>query len=98
MTGNPTAGWSSALDQFEARLEQFRSVLAEKGQPAKGVWPPADIVGVPLPPELADRARKLLEQARDLEGQLVARRSELPAKRNAVRHRKRPASTIYAEL
>lgn len=90
--------WSAALDQFEARLDQFRSVLGDDGRPAKGLWPPADLIGVPLPPELADRARSLLEKANELEGELVARRAELPARRPAVRHRRRPLSTVYTEL
>lgn len=90
--------WPQALDLFEARLEEFRSVLGEDGRPAKGLWPPPELIGVPLPPELADRAKHLLDRANELEGQLVAKRAELPARRQTVRHRRRPTSTIYTEL
>lgn len=90
--------WDAALDQFEARLEEFRSVLSSDGQPAKGLWPPADLIGVPLPPELADRATALLAKASELEAQLVARRAELPARRTTVRHRPRRTSSIYTHL
>ena len=90
--------WSTALDQFEARLEEFRSVLGDDGRPAKGLWPPPDLIGVPLPPELAERAQTLLDRARELEGQLVARRAELPARRQTVRHRRRSTPTVYTEL
>lgn len=93
------SSWDAALDQFEARLEEFRSVLTSDGQPAKGLWPPAEVIGVPLPPELAERATDLLAKASELEAQLVARRSELPARRTTtVRHRPRRTSTIYTHL
>lgn len=89
--------WPAALDQFEARLVEFRSVL-EDGRPAKGLWPPAELLDVPLPPELEGRARTLLAKAQELEAELVARRAELPARPPTVRHRRRRSSTLYTEL
>jgi hypothetical protein len=92
--------WREALDEFERRLEEFRAVLQPDGQPPPGLWPPADLIGVPLPPDLADRARRLLNRARAIEGELLARRTELPApKRAPTRHRRRPvSSTVYTAL
>ncbi|MEM7274177.1 MAG: hypothetical protein AAF547_13920 [Actinomycetota bacterium] len=91
--------WSVALDDFEHRLDQFHAVLDE-GTPPAGLWPPADVIGVPLPPELADRARALLERARQVEGELLRRRAELPTPRqSAVRRRRTPAfSSFSADL
>lgn len=93
-------GWAGALDDFERRLEQFQSVLEPGGEPPTGMWPPADLIGQPLPAELAGRARELLDRARAVEGRLSARQTELPApQRAAVRHRRRPvSSTVYTAL
>ena len=92
-----TARWVEALDDFERRLDGFRSVLQPGGEPPPGLWPPADLVGRPFPAELADRARALLDRAREVEGQLVARRTELPAPQRApVRHRRRPVSSTIS--
>lgn len=89
--------WADALDLFEQRLEQFRSVLQAGGEPADGLWPPPGIVGTPLPPELADRARELLARARRIEGELVARRAELPTPRQTgVRHRRSPGVSSFS--
>ncbi|MGB5757913.1 MAG: hypothetical protein WBM50_13435 [Acidimicrobiales bacterium] len=91
--------WQLALDQFEQRLDDFRSVLTEDGQPASGLWPPASVIDVPLPAEHADRARSLLERARMLEGELVARRDQLPRPRaNRASRRTRPYSSVLADL
>ncbi len=92
--------WVQALDEFERRLDEFLAVLRPDGVPPAGIWPPPDLVGRPLPPELADRARELLGRSRTIEGQLVARRTELPAPQRApVRHRRRPvSSTIFTTL
>lgn len=92
--------WANALDQFERRLDEFRAVLSPDGQPPAGIWPPPDLIGHPLPAELADRARQLLDRARAVEGELVARRTELPPPQRApVRHRRRPvSSTIFTAL
>lgn len=92
--------WVEALDQFERRLAQFRAVLEPGGEPPTGIWPPPDLVGRPLPPELADRARSLLERSKAIEAELVARRTELPPPHRApVRHRRRPvSSTLFTAL
>ncbi len=92
--------WVEALDEFERRLAGFRAVLRPDGEPPDGVWPPPDLIGQPLPPDLAERARDLLAAARVVEGELVARRTELPAPHRApVRHRRRPvSSTVFTAL
>ncbi len=94
------AAWVAALDEFEQRLDGFNRVLAEQSEPPPGLWPPSEVLGRPLPPELADRARALLDRARLVEGELVTRRTELPPPQRApVRHRRRPvASTLYTAL
>jgi len=94
---DPQTPWAEALDQFEARLDAFRSVLDPDGEPPSGLWPPPDLIGSPLPLELADRARELLARARALEGELVARRTELsPLHRPTVRHRRRPIPSTFS--
>ena len=95
---DPDVGrWVEALDEFEQRLEVFHSVLQPGGEPPPGLWPPSDLVGRPFPPELAERGRDLLARARRIEGQLVARRTELPAPQRApVRHRRRPVSSTIS--
>ncbi len=92
--------WPAALDQFDRRLVELRSVLEHDGRPASGTWPPADLVDEPIPTELVGRARALLAAAASLEAELVARRDELPPLRApGVRHRRRPTrSTISAQL
>ncbi len=92
--------WVAALDEFERRLDGFHKVLEPGTEPPPGLWPPSGVAGQPFPPELADRARELLARSRSIEGDLVARRTELPPpQRPAVRHRRRPvASTIYTVL
>ena len=98
--GGQRTTWPEALDQFEQRLQGFLDVLQPDGEPPGGIWPPSDLIGQPLPPELADRARSLLDRARGVEAQLVARRTELPPPQRApVRHRRRPVtSTISTAL
>lgn len=92
--------WLEALDEFERRLEAFRRVLEPGGRPPGGLWPSSELAGHPLPPDLADRARRLLERAEEVEGELVARRTELPAPHRApTRHRRSPSpSSIYTAL
>ncbi|MEL6980984.1 MAG: hypothetical protein AAFO29_01025 [Actinomycetota bacterium] len=94
------AAWTEALDQFEQRLDGFRDVLRPDGEPPAGLWPPTSLIGQQLPPELAERARDLLDRARVVEAELVARRTELPPPQRApVRHRRRPvSSTIFTAL
>ncbi len=94
------ARWQEALDDFERRLAEFRSVLEPDGQPPEGMWPPADLIGTPLPAELTDRVRSLLDQAKNIEGELRRRQTELPApQRGGMRHRRRPvSSTVYTAL
>jgi hypothetical protein len=89
--------WGQALDEFEARLGSYRTVIEPTGTPPEGMWPPASLVGVPLPEELAGRARSLLDRARMVEGELQARRTELPPpQRPGVRHRRRPTSSTIS--
>lgn len=89
--------WTEALDLFEERLAGFRSALDPDGRPPDGLWPPSDLVGRPLPPELADRARHLLARAKAIEGELVARRTELPPAHKApIRHRRRPIPSTFS--
>ncbi len=92
--------WVTALDEFERRLAEFRAVLEPDGVPPAGIWPPPDLVGRPLPPELADRARQLLDRSAAIEAELVARRTELPPPHRApIRHRRRPvSSTVFTAL
>lgn len=92
--------WTEALDQFELRLDQFRAVLEPDGEPPVGMWPPSGLLEYPLPEGLADRVRYLLDRARIIEAELIARRTELPPpQRPAARHRRRPsASTVYTAL
>ncbi|MEM9563287.1 MAG: hypothetical protein AAGA93_11750 [Actinomycetota bacterium] len=94
------AAWVAALDEFEQRLDGFHRVVVDQNEPPPGLWPPSDVLGRPFPPELADRARTLLDRARLVESELVARRTELPPPQRApVRHRRRPvASTLYTAL
>jgi hypothetical protein len=94
---DPQTAWAEALDQFEARLDAFRAVLYPDGEPPSGLWPPPDLIGSPLPLELVDRARELLAGAKALEGELVARRTELaPLHRPTIRHRRRPVSSTFS--
>ncbi len=96
--GPDTTNWSAALDEFERRLTQFRSVLND-GRPADGLWPPAELIDVPLPPQHAERARTLLAKARQLEGELVAKRDALPPPRAGNRNRRTtPHSSFLTEL
>lgn len=92
--------WAESLDEFERRLDAFRAVLQPDVAPPPGLWPPPDLVGHPLPADLADRARELLDRARVIEGELMARRTELPAPHRApMRHRRRPTpSSVYTVL
>lgn len=90
--------WSAALDDFERRLTQFRSVLSD-GKPADGLWPPAELIDVPMPAHHAQRAKNLLAAAKQLEGELTAKRDALPAPRPAGRnHRTTPHSSFLTEL
>ena len=95
--GEAVAAWSEALDLFEERLAGFRSAVDPDGRPPDGLWPPSELIGRPLPPELARRARDLLAQAKAIEGELVARRTELPPAHKApVRHRRRPSGSTFS--
>ncbi|MEM7324494.1 MAG: hypothetical protein AAF531_15500 [Actinomycetota bacterium] len=88
--------WADALDDFEQRLDAFRTVL-DDGEAPSGLWPPRDVIDVPLPPELADRARALMTRAKELEGELIARRDSLPTPRPATRnHRVPPAFSTFS--
>ena len=87
--------WSALLDEFEDRLDRCRRLLESSGgtddpidEIDLGPWPPADATSEPLPPQLADRARRCLERADELEKAIVARRAELPALRPTVRNRR----------
>ncbi len=94
-----SALWQLALDQFEQRLIEFGSVLTDNGQPAAGLWPPASVIDVPLPAEHGERARALLSRARTLEGELAAKRDQLPRPRAGRASRRiRPYASILAEL
>jgi hypothetical protein len=92
--------WADSLDEFERRIEAFRAVLQPDVAPPPGLWPPPDLVGHPLPPELAERARDLLDRAREVEAELRVRRTELPSPHRAPpRHRRRPTpSSVYTVL
>ncbi len=91
--------WSTALDQFEASLAQCRLVLDHDAEPTAEPWPPADLISTPIPGHLVKRAQLLLNDAFELEQELIARRSALPELRPAPRrHRVRPLSTLSAEL
>lgn len=95
-TETPYSLWSTALDDFERRLNQFHSVL-DRGVAPDGLWPPAEILNVPLPAELAERARTLITKAREIEGQIVARRDSLPTPRPAAQTRRvTPAFSTFS--
>lgn len=91
--------WSDALDEYERRLDQFHAVMSDEAPPV-GLWPPAELMGVPLPPELGDRARHLLERSREIEGELLAKKAALPAPRPAARTRRTTPSfsTISVQM
>ncbi len=76
-TTTPSGPWAEALDDFERRLDVFRSVLAHDTEPVSSPWPPPAVAGVALPPELAPRARELLSQAAGLEEAIRLRREDL---------------------
>lgn len=92
--------WALALDQFEERLAGFRSALEEGSRSTVGgMWPAPEIIGVPLPQQHAERARSLMAKAKELEGQIVARKDELGPPRPAFQnHRKTPVSSFVTEL
>jgi len=69
--------WADALDDFERRLEVFRRVLEHDAEPADSPWPPPEVTGLALPPELAARARDLLDRAAGLEEAMRLRREDL---------------------
>lgn len=98
------SGWAHALDEFERRLAEFHALLSsDQARPPAGLWPPPDVVDLPLPAELADRARALLAEAAEIEQLLLARQAELPVPRvggrTVSRYRAKPTiSTISTEL
>lgn len=69
--------WAEALDDFERRLAMFRQVLEHDAEPLGSPWPPPEVAGLALPPELAPRARDLLSQAAGLEEAIRLRREDL---------------------
>jgi hypothetical protein len=97
---NPVVAWTEALDQFEERLGGFRAALENDSPSAvTGMWPDAELIGVPLPAELAERAQDLMTEAKKLEGQIVTRQQELgPPRPPARQRRKTPVSSFITEL
>ena len=92
-------GWAAALDGFEENLAGYRALLTDDTGPMPGLWPPPELAGVPMPPDQAARARRLLAEARELEGRLVARRAELPALRGGGPNRRTtPHPSFLTEL
>ncbi|MDH5290460.1 MAG: hypothetical protein OEY41_10730 [Acidimicrobiia bacterium] len=73
----PVGPWVEALDDFERRLEVFHQVLEHDAEPIGSPWPPPEVTGLPLPPELAPRARDLLGRAAGLEEAMRLRREDL---------------------
>lgn len=73
----PAGPWADALDDFEHRLEVFRQVLEHDAEPVGSPWPPAEVAGLALPPELAARARDLLSRAAGLEEAIRVRQEDL---------------------
>ncbi|MGH1489490.1 MAG: hypothetical protein ACRBK7_08885 [Acidimicrobiales bacterium] len=92
--------WGKALDQFEQRLAGFRAVLDTDSQATvTGMWPEPHLIGVPLPAEHVERARSLMAEAKEVEGQMVSRREELPPLRPVgAHHRRTPVSSFVTEL
>jgi hypothetical protein len=62
--------WAAALDDFEGRLDAQRAALDAGTAGDLSPFEPPIGLG-PLPAALADRARDLLAQARDLEQELA---------------------------
>ncbi|MEL7157866.1 MAG: hypothetical protein AAFN30_14905 [Actinomycetota bacterium] len=89
--------WSELLDRFEARLARCRRLLDDSiadGAPEIGTgfelgpWPPPGAPTGPLPPELASRARRCLDEADALAARLEDHRRQLPPVRSQVRNRR----------
>ncbi len=74
MAGLATALWEATLGELEQRLDAGRAAL-ERGE----VWTFEEVrlPGVPLEPELAPRARAVLEESRRLEGRVEMRMGEV---------------------
>lgn len=75
--GGPEARWAAGLDLFEASLARYEELLTDDEASTPPMWPPAELVGVAIPESQVERARRLVEQARALEGRLRARQQEL---------------------
>ena len=77
--------WANALDELEARLRRQSEVAhGLRSDPPDGEFEPPP---GPLPPELADRARALLAQCREL--QAVAAQ--------ALASQPRPTTHVYGQ-
>lgn len=91
--------WITALDQFEEHLDSCRSLLDNDTDPDLRAWPPSDMVIEPLPPELVERAQRLLDRAAELQIELKQRQASLPDPRSPVkRHRNPGLPTVSTEL
>lgn len=91
--------WGVALDLFESGLAGYRRLLAEDDAATPPMWPPAELIGVPIPDDQVDRARRLLAEARELEGRLQAKRAALPAARSGGPNRRvTPQASFLTDL
>jgi hypothetical protein len=91
--------WAVALDRFEAGLATYEQILAGDEVATPPLWPPPDLIGVPIPADQVERARAALAAARSLEGRIAAKQQELPIGRTAGPSRRvTPSPSFLAEL
>ena len=76
--------WAATLDAFEARLDAQRTALDAGGAGSIAPFCPPTGLG-PLTPDLAPRARELLDQALDLEDELAGNVQSLAVDLSVVR-------------
>lgn len=55
--------WSAALDVYEAGLAHHAAIAGHRGVDGENPWPPSELPTTPMPPELRDRAERLLRES-----------------------------------
>jgi hypothetical protein len=85
-----TRGWERALDDCEARLDAAGALLERGGAPAVNPFSTPAVTG-PIPTELVDRARLIVDRGEALEQQLTDRQQVIRAELRRLPRMPRPA-------